>query len=278
MTTLDNIRFDDNAIDRVISEENTRFDILVNRASLNPSEDFRGLDLSGINFSGSNLKGFNFSGSNLSGANFRGASFIEADFRDANLEGAEWDDMQEDWLIEYYSQAFKYFDRDLHEYFIEKVKLNLVEDTLTFLSRNVIDSGIKLEEKIKKEIASTVLIPIGGDNAIDPKIYPRNLSLTKRVRTIRGALENRNVEVKFESVNFRVPTILKKYIARGYRGKGGLMTIFDLEQYFPERIVRNRPWFIQRLRAKRSQILSASEQDEVVDQVQTRLDFPTASP
>ncbi|MEN0651670.1 MULTISPECIES: pentapeptide repeat-containing protein [Hyphobacterium] len=278
MTKFDNVHLDDDAIDRVISEESTRFDILVNCAKLNPKEDFRGMDLKGVNFSGSDLKGFNFSGSDLSGANFRGALFVEADFREANLEGAEWDNTQEDVLIEYYARAFKYYDNSLHEYLLERIQLSLVEDTLTFLSKSVINSEYSVGEKIRKEISSTVLIPVGADGSIDSKIYPRNLNLTKRVRAIRNALQGQSLESPIRNNNLILPNILKKIISESYRGKDGLMTIFDLEQYFPERIVRNRSWFIQRLKAKRSLIMSASDQDEVNDQVQSQLDFPPAAP
>ena len=56
---------DQSAIERVISSDSPRFDLLVKVAGLDPRTDFVFTDLRSLNFCGADLRGFNFTGSDL---------------------------------------------------------------------------------------------------------------------------------------------------------------------------------------------------------------------
>jgi Pentapeptide repeats (8 copies) len=60
-------------IDRIVSAEDDDFEGLTKVADLNPARDFRGSDLTGVNFGTADLTGYDFSDANLRGANFGGA-------------------------------------------------------------------------------------------------------------------------------------------------------------------------------------------------------------
>src|SRR4051812_25244018 len=64
--------------------------LFIEIAKLDPKEDFRFSDLSGVDFGCANLDGFDFTGADLSNADLRLASIDGAVFADVSSEGTLW--------------------------------------------------------------------------------------------------------------------------------------------------------------------------------------------
>ena len=87
----------------IIESETETFSELVNKSGLNPEQDLRYANFSGVDFSGSDLRGFNFTGARLRECTFkntliRNARFDRAEINGTNLrEAKDWDDYVAAW-------------------------------------------------------------------------------------------------------------------------------------------------------------------------------------
>ena len=119
---------------KIIDSGVTKFDEIVRLSGLNPYHDFKGQDLSGVEFSLSNLNKFDFSGTDLSNSDFRGAIFDQTNFTDANLNGSVWDELPEDSLIEYFSYAFY----KAHKFIEIEDHIEVMKGSLSILAKELI--------------------------------------------------------------------------------------------------------------------------------------------
>src|SRR5690348_8343868 len=81
------LQFDAELADRVISSKVAGIRALASEGNLDPSRDFRGLDLRGLDLTGQDLRGFDFSASDLRNTNIQRALTDETTI----LNGAKLD-------------------------------------------------------------------------------------------------------------------------------------------------------------------------------------------
>lgn len=88
----------------VLESPSENFGELVQISGLDPTEDFKNRDLSGVDFSGSNLEFFDFTGSNLQGVRFHGARISKSRFDTEQLKLRELRTAEDfDHLVDFYS-------------------------------------------------------------------------------------------------------------------------------------------------------------------------------